>query len=275
MNKFFTLVYALLSFHISIAQNINTNVVSELKLETTDNVSTITAKAFNKTDIYLSLKYVLSVITFDKDYKSSKVSLEEFLKSNNVSSKTLQDFINSNNSAQYSSKESLEDLFSLDPYQSKYLRQISLDSSIENKIIVLLLIFNDENKLVSTNRVVFNDKQSKSDSVLQEKRPRDGLEISGIVVDETKTKIGKDFYDRFYFYYSFNNVRGDQVVKIDEMFTFRRTTKVMVKIEDEIIFEFFARPNEEYIEEMAKLTVQRVYKYFEIRKKEKSYISQY
>ncbi len=274
MKKFYTFLFALISSQFLLGQNINTKVVSELKAETTDNISAITVNAFNRTDFYFSLKYVLSVVVFDEDYRSSKISLEDFLKSNEISNKTLQDFINSNSSQNYS-KESWEGFFSLDPYQSKNLRQISLDTSIENKIIVLLLIYDEENVLLSSNRLVFNERKIAISEEDEVKRPRDGLEITGIVVDETKTKIGKDFYDRFYFYYSFNNVKGDLVVKIDEMFTFRRTTKIIVKIEDEIIIEFFARPNEEYIEEMAKLTLQRVYKYFEIRKKEKSYISQY
>ncbi len=60
-----------------------------------------------------------------------------------------------------------------------------------------------------------------------------------MVVEETLTKNGKDFYDQFYHYYSYNKIKGDEIVIIDEMFTFRTRTKINVKIGDEEIFSFF------------------------------------
>ena len=96
-----------------------------------------------------------------------------------------------------------------------------------------------------------------------------------MVVEETLTKNGKDFYDQFYYYYSYNDVKGDEVVIIDEMFTFRSRTKIIVKIGDEEIISFFGSSNDEYIDEMAKVSVQKVYQYFENKKKEKSYITRY
>ncbi len=38
---------------------------------------------------------------------------------------------------------------------------------------------------------------------------------------------------------------------------------------------FFGASNDEYIDEMAKISVQKVYEYFENKKKEKSYITRY
>ncbi len=275
MKYFYILLCALISFQITLGQNTNIQVVSELKVETRDNVSTVIAKAFNKTDVYYSLRYVFSVVTFDENYKSSKVSLEEFLKSDEVSQKTLQDFINSNDTSKYTSKESTEDYFNLDPYQSKDLIKTSINTAIENKIIVLLLVYDEEDNILARNRIVFNEKNGENIGKKEEPIPKDGIEISGLVVEETLTKNGKDFYDKFYFLYNYNSVNGDKVVVIDEMFTFRTRTKIIVKIDDEEIFSFFGSSNDEYIDEMAKISVQKVYKYFENKKKEKTYITQY
>ena len=48
-------------------------------------------------------------------------------------------------------------IFSLDPYQSKDLFKISLETAIENKIIVLLLIYDEDDNIVARSRVVFNE----------------------------------------------------------------------------------------------------------------------
>ena len=101
------------------------------------------------------------------------------------------------------------------------------------------------------------------------------IKITGIVLEETLTKNGKDFYDQFYNYYSDNDINGNEVVLIDEMFTFRSRTKIIVRIGDEEVSSFFGSSNDEYIDEMAKISIQKVYEYFENKKKEKSYITRY
>ena len=275
MKKYIVLFLALGFFQISLAQITDSNIVAELHVVTTDNVSTIVAKALNRTDVYLNLKYVFSVVTFDKNYKSAQVTLKDFLDSDDVSEKTLQDFINSNNASEYTSKETAEDFFTLDPYQSKDLFRTSLETANENKIIVLLLIYDEDNKIVSRNRIVFNEEVKENIIKEEEAIQANSFELSGLVVEETLTKNGKDFYDQFYFYYSYNNVKGNEVVVIEEMFTFRSRTKIIVKIGDEEIFSFFGSSNDEYIDEMAKISVQKVYKYFENKKKEKLYITPY
>ena len=56
----------------------------------------------------------------------------------------------------------------------------------------------DYNKIIGKDRVVFGE----DDSNLGVVRPKDGLEMIGIVSNETKTKLGNDFYDFFYSAYS-------------------------------------------------------------------------
>lgn len=241
MGKLVAFFIILFFFQYSFSQITNTKIVAELKVETTDNVSTLISKTSNKTDVYYSLKYVFSIITYDSNNKTSK--------------------------------ESIEDLFTLDPYQSRDLYQTSINIE-EEKVIILLLIYDEEDKMVAKSRVVFNEEEEEKEPLILNK-PKDGLEISGIVVDQTKTKMGRDFYDRFYFYYTYNEIKGNEVIKIDEMRTFRRSTKIIVSIGDEVLAEFFAKPNEEYIEEISKYAMQKVYKYFQKKEREKSYITQY
>ena len=275
MRILFATIFTLFYFQYSLGQISNSNILAELKVETIEDVSTIIARGLNRTEFYYNLRYVFSVVTFDKDYKESKLSLEEFLKSEDVVEKTLEDFINSNNASKYSSKEKAEDFFSLDPYQSKDLFRISLETGIENKIIIMLLLYDEDDNILATSRVIFNESTEEKEAVVEAPLPRDNFELTGLVVEETLTKNGRDFYERFYFHYSYNDVKGDEVVVIDEMFTFRTRTKIIVKIGDEEIISFFGSSNEEFIDEMAKVSVQKVYQYFENKKKEKSYITRY
>lgn len=277
MRIFFATIFTLFCFQSSLGQNSDSNIIAELKVETIEDISTIIARGLNRTQFYYNLRYVFTVVTFDKDYEQSQLSLEEFLRSEDVVEKTLEDFINSNDASKYSSKEKAEDFFSLDPYQSKDLFRMSLETGIENKIIVMLLLYDEDDNILATSRVIFNEStdEKESDVEVEAPLPRDNFELTGLVVEETLTKNGRDFYERFYFHYSYNEVKGDEVVVIDEMFTFRTRTRIKVKIGDEEIISFFGSSNEEYIDEMAKVSVQKVYQYFENKKKEKSYITRY
>jgi len=266
---------AFFTLQFSIGQSSNTEIIAGLKVETTDRISTVIAQVFNRTEIYFNLRYVFSIVTFDKNYEASKVSLKDFLSTEDVGNKTLNDFINSNNASKYTTKETAEDFFSIDPYQTKDLFKISLETAIENKIIVLLLIYDDDDNIVATSRVIFNDDNGVKKEIVEDDLPKEDVELTGLVLEETLTKNGRDFYDKFYSYYSYNEIKGDEVVVIDEMFTFRTRTKIIVKIGDEEINSFFGSSNDEYIDDMARMSVQKVYRYFENKKKEKTYITQY
>jgi hypothetical protein len=243
-------------------------------VETVDKISFISAKVSNKTDFYFNLKFNFSVVVIDENYRSLKESLEEFLKSPDSENKTLKDFLKVQEENKYASKEYIEEYFILNPYETKDLYRVSIQEKTDDEIIILFLVFDDQDRIIAKSRVVLNGGETTNDIKEIKKESNNSFQILGLVVEDTKTKSGKDFYDRFFFYYNYSNIKGNQVVEVKEMFTFRRTTRIIITIGDEVIAEFFAYPNEEYIEEIAKQSVQRVYKYFENKKKEKSYISQ-
>lgn len=242
MKKLVTFLILIFFFQHSYCQITNTKIVSKLVFETSEGVSTITPRIINKTDLYYSLRYVFSVVKFDS--------------------------INNPN------KESIEDLFVLDPFQTKDFNQISLDTSDGDKINIFILVYDEEGNLMAKDRIAFNDEEQQKEKIEIEE-PRDGLVLLGLVADETKTKLGKDFFDYFYFYYTYNNVKGVKVVRINEERSFGRTTKITISIEENIIMQFISRPNDEYLEEMGKKGVIEVFKYFQRLKQENSYITKY
>lgn len=103
----------------------------------------------------------------------------------------------------------------------------------------------------------------------------DGIELTGIVTDETKTKFGKDFYDYFYFLYNDNKINANKIVKVGEELSFGRNTKIIIQVENEVILEFLARPDQEYLNEMAKSALYHTFQYLKKIEKEKQYMIQY
>ena len=105
--------------------------------------------------------------------------------------------------------------------------------------------------------------------------PIDGFEIVGIISDETKTKVGKDFYDFFYYLYNDYTINSKKIFVLTEEFSFGRNTKIVVTIDNDVIYEFLARPDEEYINEMAQQSIYATYLYIKNLEKQNKYFVQY
>jgi hypothetical protein len=83
---------------------------------------------------------------------------------------------------------------------------------------VVLLLFYNENKRT--------DRQGQSSWWWKKKvaaLPIDGFELRGIVTDETKTKVGKDFYDLYYYKYNEYKINSSMIVSISENFVLQET----------------------------------------------------
>jgi hypothetical protein len=129
---------------------------------------------------------------------------------------------------------------------------------------------------MGTSRIVFEEKtEEKEENQLSYEKRNEGIELTSMVIQRTKTKPGKDFYDFFYQQYSLNPVEGNKMIEIEEMISFGRTTKIMVKVDDKVIYEFFARPKLDYLKEQAVTALQQVNRYMEYLKNRSEKISQY
>ncbi|WP_103071887.1 CsgE family curli-type amyloid fiber assembly protein [Aquimarina sediminis] len=229
-----------LLFQISNAQYTNTDVIAKIKTETVDGAILILSTATNTTEVYKSLKYTISAFRTDTN--------------NNVS------------------RSNQEGRFTLEANESKLLSKVALNVEEGYKIVILLLIY-EEDKIIGKDRLAFNE--DKDDKVQEEDSSDDGIVLKGIVVEETKTKPGKDFYDYFYTSYSLNQINGSKIVGVFEKLSFGRSTIIQVKIEDNVIHEFIGKPDLEYLEQMSKIAIRKVYKYFKDLKKQKNDIFQY
>ncbi len=231
-----------LVFQVSIAQSTNVDVVAKIKTEAINGAVSLINSATNTTEVYKSLKYVFSVFRTDAQ--------------NNVS------------------KNNQEGRFTLEANESKELSRTSINIDSVDKVVVLLLVYEEE-EIVGKDRLVFNEQINKKPQTVKEKPSDDGLELRGIVIEETKTKPGRDFYEFFYNSYSLNQINGNKVVGIYESLSFGRTTIIQVKIEDNVIHKFIGKPDLEYLEQMSKISIRKVYKYFKDLKNQKEDIFRY
>jgi hypothetical protein len=75
--------------------------------------------------------------------------------------------------------------------------------------------------------------------------------ITGLVVDETRTTIGRDFYDTFYEAWTTPEGSVNYTVVVEEQPVPGRGTRVLVRLNDEIAFDTRLQPGYDRIREAA------------------------
>lgn len=138
--------------------------------------------------------------------------------------------------------------FSVNPGETKLLSEISI--GLENKdALKAFLYIRDEQtqKLIAKdsleiNQDFFNKKISK---VEQE----EAFELKGLTIDETKTKVGKDFYDMFYMQYSQIPDKSSSSIKISELPMRGTSGQINIEIDDKIVYSFITNPSDDFLRE--------------------------
>lgn len=98
----------------------------------------------------------------------------------------------------------------------------------------------------------------------QAPRPEDvdsGLEFGGMVIDETQSKIGRDFYDVFYRYWDAPRNAGDFVITISEQPMPSMGTMVNIEINDTKVYQSRLQPRYDYITQVGKNAVSVCYRW--------------
>jgi len=242
MQRYFLHIFIVMLFSSKgYSQISNKEVRAKIAIEEIEGSIKITGVAENLTEIVQSLSYKLSVI------KKNKVS-------NNQS-----------NNAQ-------EGLFTLEPNENKNLSTTQVNIGKEDEVIVLLLFYDSDKKLVGKDRIVFGEEAKKKDEGVV---PADGFELSGIISDDTKTKVGKDFYDFYYYIYNDKKINSKKIVTVSEELSFARNTKIIISIDNNTVYEFLAKPDEEFLTMVAEDSVYATYVYLRNLEKQNEQITQY
>ncbi|TDP01510.1 CsgE family curli-type amyloid fiber assembly protein [Flavobacterium sp. 245] len=160
----------------------------------------------------------------------------------------------------------------LEPLQRIELSKTQVNYTKQDEVIVMLLIYDESNAIIGKDRIVFNEETESDEG---KSVPVDGIEMVGIVANDTKTKLGNDFYDMFYAQYSKLKVHTIKIVTVQEELTFGRTTKITILVDSDIIEEFISRPEEDFLKYMAESAASKLFKYFKNQEKQNKMITQY
>ncbi|MFV8280002.1 CsgE family curli-type amyloid fiber assembly protein [Christiangramia marina] len=233
----------LLSAFSGYSQNFNKEVEPIINIqEKASDFFTITASAKNLTQLALSLSYEFSVIKKGVNNSANKQS----------------------------------NFFSLQASEIKSLASTSISQDDSTEIVILLIFKDDNEKIISTNRKLIksNEKETAKEEISYHKR-NEGIKLTGFVTENIKTKPGKDFYDFFYQQYMLSELESEHMISVDEIISFGRTTRLSVKVEGRVVYQFFARPKLDYLRENADKALNEVSRYLQYMENRNEYTNQY
>lgn len=253
VHRVFIILAIVLFTDVAFSQVYNTSVEAKINMEQYGEMIQITGSALNKTSSTQGLRYVLSVIKND---------------SNNGNS----------------SKNDQSGRFVLDLGEKRNLSTTSINVNDKSRIIILLLVYDEWDKLLGMDRVVINGNEEDAKLEVEEEQQKeqmldaspdateneeDGITLRGIVIEETKTKPGRDFYKMFYSLYSANNVNGEEIVTVKEVLALNNNTKIEIFVANEKVVEFFVTPQNEYLKKMSESSIRTVYWFLQKYKQNK------
>lgn len=146
--------------------------------------------------------------------------------------------------------------FTLEPNQIESLSTTTVNQTSKQKVTAILFIRDEvANKLITKDSIQITTKELRpiKESTL--------IVMKGIVVDDSKTKMGRDYYDAFYSTYNQYPSKFDFIINISELPHRGLSSIVQVKVDQDLILEFFANPDEEFIKEQVAATFQRLISY--------------
>ncbi|MBO3269071.1 hypothetical protein J4D97_00295 [Hymenobacter defluvii] len=103
----------------------------------------------------------------------------------------------------------------------------------------------------------------RADSLQSTQAPIGGPEASGLVMDQTVTKIGHDFYDAFYAGFEAPVGVQDFLVTISERPARGNSALVAVSVNNEDLLEFPLQPRQELVEEAASQAIALAIEYLQ------------
>lgn len=159
-------------------------------------------------------------------------------------------------------KDSRYGEFTLLPNEKKVVSSLKLNVEPDQKLKIYLFI-KDQKQLIALDSVKINETvETLKTTAIQE----DEIEIKGLVVENVKTKIGKDFYDIFYQKYNRSGAKYSFVIHINEKpFIGGRGALISIEVDDKKIFEFQARPDEEMLQKAADYALKLIENYSKTR----------
>lgn len=88
-----------------------------------------------------------------------------------------------------------------------------------------------------------------------------GVSIGGLVINDTRTTLGRDFYDAFYSQWSTPDGADNVIVRVQEQPRPNLGTRILVEVEDERVFQATLQPRFSQIKKAARVARARALRY--------------
>ncbi len=183
-----------------------------------EGIMDIAATAVSRTDVFKSLHYILIAVKNDENGNTSSNRQEG-------------DFV-------------------LNPNETKGLSSLKINLGKNGALKAFLFIKDEENKvLIAKDSLIVNAASfdKKMPSHIAEKK----VALSGITIDDTRTKMGKYFYDKFYMNYLLQDLKIPGTIIISENPGFGRSSRILIAYNDQPVYAFNSTPDEEATDQEA------------------------
>lgn len=138
--------------------------------------------------------------------------------------------------------------FSINPGETKKLSEMNVNLEKKDALKAFLYIRDEQTqKLIAKDSLEINqDFFSKKISTVEKDEI---FELKGLTIDETKTKVGKDFYDLFYIQYSQIPDKSNSAITISELPMRGTSGQISIQIDDKVVYSFVTNPSEDFLKE--------------------------
>lgn len=165
-------------------------------------------------------------------------------------------------------KSNQENRFFLKANEKLLLGQATVNYNAEGNITLVLLIYDLNDKPIGQDRIELKDggrsviedisQREVADISPDQAVPQDGYVLDGLVLKKTITKPGKDFYNLFFQDYYNRGIKTTKNIFIEEVPGRGRSTRISVKVEERLVWQFFSQPRRDFLKKMADIAMQRV-----------------
>ena len=124
--------------------------------------------------------------------------------------------------------------------------------SVETRSLPTGLSYDDLRQAMSRLRRAETEAASPGIAPVAGEEPIGVAQIDGLVVDETATKIGRDFYDVFYSAWSPPAGATNFTIRIQEQPAPGMGTRVVLMLNDEVLFQLQLQPRYEVVQDLAR-----------------------
>ena len=147
--------------------------------------------------------------------------------------------------------------FQVSPHEDRLLTTTTANATTKDRLRAFLYIRNFEtNELVAQDSLVLNA-VSRQQTIL----PNETIKLTGIVTDNTRSKVGRDFYEKFFIKYNQLSEKFDFVIQVTEMPSPGNSGKILLESDDRELYSFISMPNDDYLDAQADAAIRAITEY--------------